>query len=272
MGEEAGGSERVANVAQPLKNHHGGVFFAGGGNIIFCVILFLFNTNRAGRNRTACRPQQRTAVAAMPSKAGKRRRPLWKTSAIALVATLLSAAPYGCSSFHVHRRLEGHSWRYHHVGFIAVPPHVVQLQSPACAESSCAGARDATTCRISRRPQCTVRINDGLRRSRGGGVSCVPLRASVRDQDERGAGLPSPAPAGVSVDTAEVSQSTVAGIGAKTSGRAGGGSGDDPGVKSLVDLVELLETSDNPLWELIRFEVQYDSYTSSCTAVYNSPT
>lgn len=40
-------------------------------------------------------------------------------------------------------------------------------------------------------------------------------------------------------------------------GGAGGGSGSgDPGVRSLVDLIELLHASDNPLWDLIRFEVR----------------
>lgn len=35
----------------------------------------------------------------------------------------------------------------------------------------------------------------------------------------------------------------------------GGGESSDPEVKSLVDLVNLLHGSDNPLWELVRFEV-----------------
>lgn len=44
------------------------------------------------------------------------------------------------------------------------------------------------------------------------------------------------------------------GAGGVPEGRGGGESG-DPGVNSLVDLVNLLHGSDNPLWELVRFEV-----------------
>lgn len=40
------------------------------------------------------------------------------------------------------------------------------------------------------------------------------------------------------------------------SGGDGVGGNDDPGVRSLVDLVELLHASENPLWDLIRFEVR----------------
>lgn len=53
------------------------------------------------------------------------------------------------------------------------------------------------------------------------------------------------------------------GYGGSSSGvgvSVGVGSGGDssvPDVKSLEDLVELLHTSDNPLWDLIRFEVRY---------------
>lgn len=48
--------------------------------------------------------------------------------------------------------------------------------------------------------------------------------------------------------------------GTAVEGRGGGSVGSskhqDPGVHSLVDLVKLLEVSENPLWELVRFEVQ----------------
>lgn len=38
-------------------------------------------------------------------------------------------------------------------------------------------------------------------------------------------------------------------------GDNGGGGSNDSGVHSLVDLVKLLQASENPLWELVRFEV-----------------
>lgn len=48
-----------------------------------------------------------------------------------------------------------------------------------------------------------------------------------------------------------------AGAWAGGSGSGSGGDGnDDPGVRSLVDLIELLHASENPLWDLIRFEVR----------------
>lgn len=49
-----------------------------------------------------------------------------------------------------------------------------------------------------------------------------------------------------------------AGAWAAGGGSGSGGSGnDDPGVRSLVDLIELLHASENPLWDLIRFEVRH---------------
>ena len=44
--------------------------------------------------------------------------------------------------------------------------------------------------------------------------------------------------------------------GTAVDGLGGGASNDDLQVESLVDLVNLLRNSDNPLWELVRFEVR----------------
>lgn len=40
----------------------------------------------------------------------------------------------------------------------------------------------------------------------------------------------------------------------------GGGGSNDSQVNSLVDLVKLLHSSDNPLWDLVRFEVRESVY------------
>lgn len=63
-----------------------------------------------------------------------------------------------------------------------------------------------------------------------------------------------PPPATLEFDDAKPS----AGAWAVGGGSGSGGSGnDDPGVRSLVDLIELLHASENPLWDLIRFEVRH---------------
>lgn len=65
------------------------------------------------------------------------------------------------------------------------------------------------------------------------------------------------------VDVSAEPRPTVDG-GAVVGGEAGlgGGGSLDSEVGSLVDLVKLLHTSDNPLWELVRFEVRGDRQDS----------
>lgn len=42
----------------------------------------------------------------------------------------------------------------------------------------------------------------------------------------------------------------------KNGGRRSDNNGGDPDVRSLVDLVNMLHTSENPLWDLVRFEAR----------------
>lgn len=63
-----------------------------------------------------------------------------------------------------------------------------------------------------------------------------------------------PPPSKFELDGANPSAGAWAGNGG--SGNGGNGN-DDPGVQSLVDLIELLHASENPLWDLIRFEVSH---------------
>lgn len=64
------------------------------------------------------------------------------------------------------------------------------------------------------------------------------------------------APPSATLELDDAKGSAGAWAGGGGSGSVGGGNG-DPGVRSLVDLIELLHASENPLWDLIRFEVRH---------------
>lgn len=85
------------------------------------------------------------------------------------------------------------------------------------------------------------------------GCPCSRYQSRKRSRLIPGAADPATASNGDGDDPASSGQEN------RRRGGIGGGVGgfvnDDPTVHSLVDLVELLHESENPLWELIRFEV-----------------
>ena len=196
---------------------------------------------------------------------------------LAVVLLLLILVPSNCncagatrSSSHVHYGLE------YHAAFIAgVAPHVQQAASASrwlsqgdrihsCSTQSNSAPIDCCT-RLARiRPEYLNEFSkaSGWRFARHNSRCDMGSATTSTQMMSRGGGgddvaQPPPLPT-LEHDDAESSASAWAGGGGSGSG---GGGNDDPGVRSLVDLIELIHASENPLWDLIRFEVRHRNIT-----------
>lgn len=192
------------------------------------------------------------------SRPRKRSRPQWTTTKAAIAATILGNASSACDAFYVSGTTSKHGHR--HVG---VPPntkvHTVRYESSstwrwrpipvdACASASRRGRRGGATSGTEIRRSLV--FESSLFLSTGvdpDGRESAATSASIDRSPALGAAhMPNSADNGEE----QVGEDEVT-LGNR--GRQNGGG--DPGVVNLVDLVELLSSSEDPVWELVRFEV-----------------
>lgn len=202
------------------------------------------------------------------SRPGKRRRPQWTTTKAVLAATILGNASSACEAFCVSGTTSKLNRR--HVG---VPPNTkvhtarhesssrwrwLPLPADACASASRRGSRAGAT------------EGTGNRRSlvfEGSLFSSTGVDPDGHESAATSASIDS-SPALVVAHQPNLSDSDgeeqvrADEITPRNRARQNGGS--DPGVLSLVDLVELLSSSEDPVWELVRFEVGLMLLTFQC--------
>lgn len=199
---------------------------------------------------------------------GRRRHSLWAMPmrlAVELLLLILAPSASNSADVALSRRNVYYGREDSSAAFVAgVPPHV-QREASASAVSrwSSQGGRTPSRSRQAESTSMDIHARDGRIHSEhlhdcwhfvrhtsrcdmgsATGSSCRPMIGSDGGDDV------APPPPTLEYGGAKAIDSAWA-------GGAGGGSGSgDPGVRSLVDLIELLHASDNPLWDLIRFEVR----------------
>lgn len=194
------------------------------------------------------------------SRPGKRRRPQWTTTKAVLAATILGNASSVCDAFCV----SGTTSKHDHHRHVGVPPNTkvhtarhersstwrwLPLPADAGASASRRGSRAGATGGTGNRRSLV--FEGSLFSSTGVEPDGHESAATPASTDSNPAPVVARQP-NLSDSNGE-EQVRADEIMPRNHGRQNGGN--DPGVLTLVDLVELLSSSEDPVWELVRFEV-----------------